>query len=269
MNAASLGSGAVALVAMTHLSLRSGANPRPIALVAGFASPYGDRLSSHLRAVRTIVLTDGPGDLERIASTIESLKPHVAVVRDEAVDTVELAALVREHPDTGFVVVARNLTRSRQLALEGVKVAAMLPSDVDGRLLVLVIHAVARGVRGGIHVTDAPAAAVFQDPRLARLSSQETVVLELLKEHRQLQEIAGALSLGLETVRTQTKSIYRKLGVSSRAELRALLKSLNLPGSRAQGRRATPGTTDRLAFRRRCRVRRQAIRILPPLRPLG
>jgi DNA-binding CsgD family transcriptional regulator len=46
-------------------------------------------------------------------------------------------------------------------------------------------------------------------------------VLELLQGGHSNAEIAAALQVGIETVRTHTRHIYRKLGVKTRKELRA------------------------------------------------
>jgi DNA-binding NarL/FixJ family response regulator len=51
------------------------------------------------------------------------------------------------------------------------------------------------------------------------LTAREGEVLELLQDGRTNSEIAEALSIGVETVRTHARSIYRKLGVPSRREL--------------------------------------------------
>ena len=49
-------------------------------------------------------------------------------------------------------------------------------------------------------------------------------MLELLQDGRTNSEIAEALSIGVETVRTHARSIYRKLGVPSRRELARLAR---------------------------------------------
>jgi ATP/maltotriose-dependent transcriptional regulator MalT len=46
-------------------------------------------------------------------------------------------------------------------------------------------------------------------------------VLELLQMGRSNAEIAATLHVGIETVRTHARRIYRKLGVNTRRELRA------------------------------------------------
>jgi DNA-binding NarL/FixJ family response regulator len=51
------------------------------------------------------------------------------------------------------------------------------------------------------------------------LTSREADVLALLQEGRSNAEIALALQVGVETVRTHARNIYRKLGVRTRREL--------------------------------------------------
>lgn len=56
----------------------------------------------------------------------------------------------------------------------------------------------------------------------APLTSREADVLEMLRAGSSNAEIAATLHLGIETVRTHARHIYRKLGVGGRRELRAL-----------------------------------------------
>jgi DNA-binding NarL/FixJ family response regulator len=53
------------------------------------------------------------------------------------------------------------------------------------------------------------------------LTPREADVLELLQSGRSNAEIAQALHVGVETVRTHARRIYRKLGVKTRRDLRA------------------------------------------------
>lgn len=59
-----------------------------------------------------------------------------------------------------------------------------------------------------------PAASVHGDP----LSERELVVLAELREDVSLEQIAQRLYVSRNTVKTQVRSIYRKIGTSTRAE---------------------------------------------------
>ena len=60
------------------------------------------------------------------------------------------------------------------------------------------------------------------------LSDRELAVLRLFPTEASLREIAGALYVSLNTVKTHSKSIYRKLGVSTRAEAVERARELDL-----------------------------------------
>jgi DNA-binding NarL/FixJ family response regulator len=55
-------------------------------------------------------------------------------------------------------------------------------------------------------------------PELENLSKREQEVLELLAKGYRYKEIAEALALGFDTVRSHLRSIYDKLHVHSRTE---------------------------------------------------
>ncbi len=63
------------------------------------------------------------------------------------------------------------------------------------------------------------APAPFDEPlRVTRLTSREREVLEMLASSTNLESVAGELFVSINTVKTQVRAIYRKLGVSSRAD---------------------------------------------------
>lgn len=64
----------------------------------------------------------------------------------------------------------------------------------------------------------------FSEP----LSSQEQRVLLLLVAGRTYAEMAEALIVSLNTIKTQVQSIYRKLDVSRHAEASAVAQRLHL-----------------------------------------
>ncbi|MFJ3402821.1 LuxR C-terminal-related transcriptional regulator [Promicromonospora sp. NPDC090134] len=60
--------------------------------------------------------------------------------------------------------------------------------------------------------------AMTLDHRLPSLTRRERVILANLTEDATLEQIARRLYVTRNTVKTQVRSVYRKLGVSSRAE---------------------------------------------------
>jgi DNA-binding NarL/FixJ family response regulator len=80
-----------------------------------------------------------------------------------------------------------------------------------------------------MHVLPRSAAAASSFESLAvegsdLLTAREAEVLELLQDGATNAQIAHQLSIGVETVRTHARNIYRKLGISSRRELPRLAR---------------------------------------------
>jgi DNA-binding CsgD family transcriptional regulator len=66
-------------------------------------------------------------------------------------------------------------------------------------------------------------------PELDLLSPRESEVVELFMEGQRVSNIAGILFISQHTVRNHLQSVYRKLGVSSQAELIKKLKGSPRP----------------------------------------
>lgn len=98
-------------------------------------------------------------------------------------------------------------------------VAAPIKSDASDSQCIL-LHLVGR-----TRTRRVPARALRQ---LFGLTHRETTILGYLLRSRSLRDIAAALSLSHETIRTYLKRIYRKCEVNSQAELQALLHKLSL-----------------------------------------
>ena len=58
---------------------------------------------------------------------------------------------------------------------------------------------------------------------MARFLHQGREILELILKNKRRKEIANELCLSENTIKTYTRTLYSKLGVSSREELYALL----------------------------------------------
>ncbi|HWI09255.1 MAG TPA: helix-turn-helix transcriptional regulator, partial [Solirubrobacteraceae bacterium] len=67
------------------------------------------------------------------------------------------------------------------------------------------------------------------------LTPREADVLELLQEGLTNAQIAHTLSIGVETVRTHARNIYRKLGVASRRDLATLARNGERRGASEPG----------------------------------
>jgi DNA-binding NarL/FixJ family response regulator len=100
---------------------------------------------------------------------------------------------------------------------------ACLSKETEARDVINSIHLASRGV----HVLPRSAAAAGGAEGLGLqgtdlLTPREADVLALLQDGASNAQIAHELSIGIETVRTHARNIYRKLGISSRRELARL-----------------------------------------------
>jgi two-component system, NarL family, response regulator LiaR len=158
---------------------------------------------------------------DELPAAIGRLEPDVAIVDYGSLPTP--GAVQRLHdarPETRIVVLANSPTASDCNQLLSFGATACIPKETQARDIVSAIHLASRG----LHLLPGSATAALGldggDPDgPERLTLRESEVLEMLQDGRTNGEIAHALSIGIETVRTHARNIYRKLGVSSRREL--------------------------------------------------
>jgi DNA-binding NarL/FixJ family response regulator len=156
---------------------------------------------------------------EQLKDTLTRHRPEVAIVNFGSLATAsELRELHREFPKTRLVVLANRPTalESRQMLAFGA--TACLSKSSEARDVLHAIHLASRG----LHVLPPAQDADPAPPGPEVLTPREAEVMELLRAGRSNAEIAQALNVSVETVRTHARRIYRKLGVRTRRELRAL-----------------------------------------------
>ncbi|HEX2112483.1 MAG TPA: LuxR C-terminal-related transcriptional regulator [Gaiellaceae bacterium] len=107
---------------------------------------------------------------------------------------------------------ARELVREARAAIAGRSELGTLGVELERA------ERTVAGRRGRVEVAD----------RGETLSERELAVLRLLPSDRSLREIASALYVSANTVKTHTRSIYRKLSASSREEAVARARELRL-----------------------------------------
>jgi DNA-binding NarL/FixJ family response regulator len=156
---------------------------------------------------------------DRVPDVLSAYGPDVAILNFGSLSGAsELRELHRAFPSTRLVVLANRPTAAESRQMLAFGATACLAKSTEARDVLHAIHLASRG----LHVlppamVDGSAAA---GPDL--LTAREAEVLELLQSGRSNAEIAQALHVGVETVRTHARRIYRKLGVRTRRELRAL-----------------------------------------------
>jgi DNA-binding NarL/FixJ family response regulator len=158
-------------------------------------------------------------DHDHLTSALSEHQPNVAILNFGSLrSAAELRELHRRFPATRLVVLLNRPTDSecRQLLASGA--TACLSKSAEARDVLHAIHLASRG----LHVLPASDSGDAPPPGPDVLTPREAEVMELLRSGRSNAEIAQALHVSIETVRTHARRIYRKLGVRTRRELRAL-----------------------------------------------
>ena len=143
---------------------------------------------------------------------------EVAIVNFGSFESpAEVRRLHQSHPRTRLVVLANRPTPGECNQMLAFGATACLSKETEARDILSAIHLASRG----LHVLPKTARefGVPKTPGPDLLTPREADVLELLQQGRSNAQIAAALSVGIETVRTHARSVYRKLGVKSRRDL--------------------------------------------------
>jgi DNA-binding NarL/FixJ family response regulator len=169
-----------------------------------------------------LVATDVP--MEEVERAIEQHAPAVVLLN---FGTLRAPGVVYElhqsYPATRIVVLANRPTAAECNQMLSFGATACLSKETEARDIINAIHLASRGM----HVLPRSAAAGgssldIQGAEL--LTRREAEVLELLQDGATNAQIAHRLSIGIETVRTHARNIYRKLGIASRRDLPRLAR---------------------------------------------
>src|ERR671934_2813110 len=173
-----------------------------------------------------LVASDVP--LPQITPVINEHAPAVVLLNFGSLPTPATVHQLHErHPETRLVVLANRPTAAECNQMLSFGATACISKETQGRDIINAIHLASRGM----HVLPRSASAGGMAERQLGLpgpdllTPREADVLELLQEGRTNAEIAHTLSIGIETVRTHARNIYRKLGITSRRDLASLSRA--------------------------------------------
>lgn len=199
----------------THALLHAGDLARVTVALRDDADPAHIVCSAALRARASLAIGDAQAAVEEVRSClVDEDHPLRSLLYSAAIDAEARVALgdlgsadsafrllLREAASTGALRVFRTMS-SRALALL-VERAARADLDTAERAVLLVLST----------ASDQPALATVP----IVLSPRERMVLGRLATGESPRVIAQSLHVSLNTVKTQVRSIYRKLGASTRA----------------------------------------------------
>ena len=168
-------------------------------------------------------LVESDVSVDDLDDAIERHRPKVALLNHGTMRSpTQVFSLHRSYPDTALVVLANSPTAADFNQMLSYGATACLSKETEARDVISVIHLAARGM----HVLPQTATEHGGDPVRIRgvdkLTPREGEVLAQLQGGATNAEIAEQLAIGVETVRTHARKIYRKLGIASRRELARL-----------------------------------------------
>jgi DNA-binding NarL/FixJ family response regulator len=161
--------------------------------------------------------------IPKIEAAIEEHEPSVVLVNFGTLKSpAQVFQLHQSYPETRIVVLANRPTAAECNQMLSFGATACLSKETEARDIINAIHLASRGM----HVLPRSAASGGADSLNLEgsdlLTPREADVLELLQDGATNAQIAHTLSIGVETVRTHARNIYRKLGISSRRDLARL-----------------------------------------------
>jgi len=212
---------------------------------------FEDLLARGLRGViesdATLEIVAHDVEQDRVGVILRAHRPQVAILDvDPLPHLAEVRQLSEQHPDTRLVLLVTKPSAAECTQALAFGASAYLGRNTQARDVLTAIHLASRGLQlipGHTRERDRPPA----ESHL--LTKREAEVLPMLQQGSSNAQIALALQVGVETVRTHARNIYRKLGVSSRRELATLpprgpLHDADRASARPAPRRIAP-TRDR------------------------
>jgi len=184
-------------------------------------------------------------ELDSLEGVLDEQHPSVVLLNFGSLpQPAMIYQLHQSHPETRVVVLANRPTAAECNQMLSFGATACISKETQGRDVINAIHLASRGM----HVLPRSAAASEQEeqqfglpapelltPRdvrdlvpfieekviLGAFSTPGVGVVDSLRAGTLMRnkQIAGELSIGVETVRTHTRNIYAKLGVSTRRDL--------------------------------------------------
>lgn len=185
---------------------------------------FEDLVSHGLRALlscdESLAVVAHDVEQDQLDAALARHRPQVAMIDFGSLrSAVEVHRLSARHPEARLLVLANRPTAGECSQMLAFGATACLSKETQGRDILDAVHLASRGMQ----VLPRWAAVTPSEPSGPEaLTPREAQVLEHLRAGTSNAQIARELQVGVETVRTHARSVYRKVGVSSRRELRGV-----------------------------------------------
>lgn len=194
---------------------------------------YREGLAAVLAKLPDIAEVATAADGRQGIGCVREFEPHIVLLDMSLLDSSETArALVRVLPAVQVVALGVPETEMHVLACAEAGIAGYVPRDGSLGDLVVTLRAVARGetvcsprISASLMRRVAVLAQLGQGARpVARLTTREKEVVDLVALGLANREIAGQLGIELCTVKNHVHNILEKLGVRHRRDVAAFIR---------------------------------------------
>lgn len=214
--------------------LKEGAkNASPIMVVAGlglgglmlitvvtarFGSVFDRGLVACLEDERDMQVLQYKLELGELEVAIARESPHVAILGEAALASSSVPRRLRAvQPSIGVVALLPGVSEWRVRQLLAFGITACITQEADWSDISTAVRLAAEGKQ--MFVSAASGGQSSSDHGSKGLTRREWEVLQLIQAGRTNPEIASALQIGVETVRSHIQKINRKLGATRRSDL--------------------------------------------------
>ena len=176
------------------------------------------RLKAYLESFPDLKVTGIAASGEELLERLPEWKPAIVLqdlLMPGGIDGVETTRRISQHaPPVRVIALTASTDEARMMGVLRAGAAGYVRKDAEPEILLAAVRAVARGK-------------TYIDPSVARqlihtppddLTPREVEVLRHLAHGRSNKEIADALSIGDETVKTHVGNVFSKLQVENRAQ---------------------------------------------------
>jgi len=185
-------------------------------------------LKGYLESFEDFAVVGVVSNGERALEWLKTGTPDVVIVdllMPGGLDGIETTRRIRRHaPAVAVIALTASVDEARMMGVLRAGATGYVRKDAEPETLVAAIRAVARG---RTYIDPSVASLVRQAAAPAdELTGREVEVLRHLAHGRANKEIAEALSIGEETVKTHVANVLSKLQVENRAQ--AIVQALRL-----------------------------------------